>query len=198
MALGDFEAPSAWRQDLDRRWPERAVIKSLVVETLKQVCASERPKLLELGPGDGELLVQLQARYANASFTAADIEPSLLQHLSARVLRPVATVEINLSESWSKLGGPFDAIYSVQMLHDLGGEEALRDAYLKARASLAPGRLLLNADFVEPFVNDDPARPRRIDVETHRRLLWEADFVDSRCVGEVGGMACVCASRGRY
>ena len=109
MALSDFDSPDAWRLDLDNRWPERASLKRLVSDTLVQHCeASElrgTVRFLELGPGDGELLLLLQQRCPKADFAAADIQPTLLEFVAARAERPVTCVTADLSQAWSTLPG---------------------------------------------------------------------------------------------
>lgn len=197
MALRDFDSPAAWRQDLDNRWPERVTIKRLVTSVLAQCgLTGDRgsPQFLELGPGDGELLGLLQSECPNAEFTAADIEPALLEFVAERAARHVACVTADLAKPWTPLKGPFDVIYTMQAMHDLGGEAALRHAYNEAFARLVPGGLLLNADFVQPMVQDNPAHPRRFPVPTHLELLRSIGFARAWCEGEAGALACICAT----
>ena len=198
MALSDFDSPDAWRLDLDNRWPERASLKRLVSDTLVQHCeASElrgTVRFLELGPGDGELLLLLQQRCPKADFAAADIQPTLLEFVAARAERPVTCVTADLSQAWSTLPGPYDVIYTMQAMHDLGGEAPLRHVYSEAFARLTPGGLLLNADFVQPMAHDDPDRPRRFPVTTHLELMRSVGFTHTWSAGEAGTLACVCAT----
>ena len=61
MPLNDFDTPTAWRIDLDERWPERLAIKQAVLDRLSQHVAeresAKRPlRVLELGVGDTEML----------------------------------------------------------------------------------------------------------------------------------------------
>ena len=89
-------------------------------------------------------------------------------------------------DTWTRGLGPFDAVFTFQTLHDLGGVDALEVVYRQVHGLLAPGGILVNADFVVPFEKDDPERPRRLPVETHENLLSSLVFIDFRCVTATG------------
>ncbi|MXX04048.1 MAG: class I SAM-dependent methyltransferase [Gemmatimonadetes bacterium] len=166
-------------------------------------------RLLELGVGAGGLACtvldtltdQTGARPSwTIEYTGIDIEQVLFQHVDEMLVsaghQNVQLVCTNLKEdTWPRGLGPFDAVFTLQTLHDLGGIGALEAIYRQAHGLLATGGLLVNADFVVPFEKDDPERPRRLPVETHENLLSSLGFVDFRCELQRGKMACMSVQR---
>ena len=224
MALSDFTGPDyidAWTADLDRRWPERAAMAGCVVGALARWRdegggdpSEEKPhaviRVLELGVGAAGLARSVLNSLADTSgegpsaaveYTGIEIESALVLHgkelLETAGHRDIRLVRADLKDdAWTAGIGPFDAAYSLQTFHDLGGIEALETVYRQIRKLLAPGGILVNADFVVPFEKDNPERPRRLPVETHRRLLSSLGYVDFRCEMQQGKLACMAAGRG--
>lgn len=166
-------------------------------------------RLLELGVGAGGLAAALLDSLAEkpgqdppgtVEYTGIEIEPALVQHgrklLTAARHRDAHLIHTDLKDdAWPRGLGPFDAVFTLQTIHDLGGVDALEAVYRQGHGLLAPGGILVNADFVVPFEKDDPDRPRRLPVETHERLLASLGFVDFRCELVRGKMACMSARR---
>ena len=223
MALSDFAGPDyidAWTADLDTRWPERAEMADCVVRTLAGWfdegggTSSEEKRnavirLLELGVGAGRLATSVLNSLADTSgegppsdveYTGVEIEPALVLHgkelLDEAGHRNIRLVRADLKDdAWTAGIGPFDAVFTLQTLHDLGGIDALEAVYRQIHRLLSPGGILVNADFVVPFEKDDPAQPRRLPVETHQGLLSSLGYVDFRCDLRIGKMACMSARR---
>ena len=197
MPLDDFETPAAWRQDLDSRWPERLEMKAVVLTALRgHLTGFSRPaKVLELGVGDGELLQQVATSEPTAHLAAADINPRLLAYSRDRMDdNRVEFVEQDLRQSWSAdLREDWDLVYTLQSLHDLGGRDALTDVYAKIAQSIAPGGMLLNADFVVPMPHDDPAAPRRFPADVHVEILHGCGFIDAKPIAQFGQLGCIAA-----
>ena len=196
MAVSDFETPLLWRQDLDERWPERLVMKGLLKHFLLQHFSDQtNPKILELGIGDGELLVDLIDLLPEAQMVAMDVNQTLLDHCSKRVptghILPVCK---DLTHSWSEgYENTFDAVYSLQSIHDFGGRESLKFTYTEIASALKPGGALLNADFVVPLLQDKRAIPRRFPVEEHLQVLGECGFQQTTVLRKEGLLGCVTA-----
>lgn len=166
-------------------------------------------RMLELGVGAARLARSVLNSLADTSgegsptaveYTGIEIEPALVQHgkelLETAGHRDIRLVRADLKDgAWTAGIGPFDAVFSLQTLHDLGGIDALEAVYRQIRGILAPGGILVNADFVVPFEKDDPDRPRRLPVETHKDLLSRLGFIDFRCELQQGKMACIAARR---
>jgi len=214
----------AWTKDLDRRWPERAAMADCVVRTLvgwqrvpderygSGSCEKNRHtkiRLLELGVGAGELAQTVLSALFDGSesvraiaveYTGIEIEPALALHVDELLAKSgyqdARVIQADLrGDAWTNGLGPFDAVFTLQTLHDLGGVDALEAVYRQIHGLLAPGGILVNADFVFPFEKDDPDRPRRLPIETHENLLSSLGFVDFRCEMHLGKMACMSARR---
>lgn len=166
-------------------------------------------RLLELGVGAGGLAVAVlnaivdkpgEEEPGTVEYTGIEIEPALVQHgrklLVAAGHQDACLIQADLKDNaWTRGLGPFDAIFTLQTLHDLGGVDALEAAYRQVHGLMVPGGILLNADFVVPFEKDDPDRPRRLPVVTHQDLLSSLGYVDFRCGLRQGKMACMSARR---
>ncbi len=171
-------------------------------------------RLLELGVGAAGLARDLiraliegavsgkprPAESTGIEYTGVEIEPALIAHgrklISAVGHGDTRLVQADLRDgAWTRGLGPFDAIFTLQTLHDLGGIDALASIYRQGFELLAPGGILVNADFVVSFEKDDPALPRRLPVETHRALLTRLGYVDFKCALRCGKLACMSARR---
>ncbi len=184
------------------------------VRNLRQAGSREKKchaviRLLELGIGAGGLAEAVLDALVDASgegspdaveYTGIDIEPALVSHGKERLMvaghHDAHLIQADLKDgNWICGNGPFDAVYSLQTFHDLGGVEALETVYRQTHGLLAPGGVLVNADFVVPFEKDDPERPRRLPVETHQDLLSSLGYVDFKCKLRLGKIACMAARR---
>ena len=126
MALADFDSPADWSRDLDSRWPERVPMAQAVADTVTALAGDgrERCRLLELGVGAGDLLVQLADRLLtqntaqlgrkdDAQWVAVDINPVLLTFVKARLSRfaQIALEQQDLREQWNVAPIPqFDVV----------------------------------------------------------------------------------------
>ncbi|MCY3712632.1 MAG: class I SAM-dependent methyltransferase [Gemmatimonadetes bacterium] len=166
-------------------------------------------RLLELGVGAGGLAQAVLSalfdgaeseRTSAVEYTGIDVEPALVQHVD-EVLEDSGYQDARLiqadlrGDAWASGLSPFDAIFTLQTLHDLGGVDALEAIYRQVHGLLAPDGILVNADFVVPFEKDDPDRLRRLPVETHQDLLSGLGFVNFKCGLQGGKMACMSARR---
>ena len=196
MPLEDFDSPGEWRQDLDRRWPERLAIQDrLVAEVSAGVdrCA-EPPRVLELGTGDGSLARRLRATRPAISLTAVDRNAALCDHGRGRD-DAIQWLCRDLTEPWrDALSGPFQVVYSLQTLHDLGGRDVLAQTYARVADVLDSGGVFVHADFVEPMPHDDPAKPRRFVPDVHVELFSGAGLA-ATLVERRGLLGCFVATK---
>jgi cyclopropane fatty-acyl-phospholipid synthase-like methyltransferase len=192
MALGDFDTPTSWRNDLDARWPERLAMKALLVKTLTDHL-TPTSRILELGIGDGELLDQVSVNFPAAKLVAVDVQSELLEHCRTRLQgRNIDFVEQDMGKPWQEsIGSGFDAVYSLQSFHDVGGREALLGVYRAIAEVLVPGGLLLNADFVVPMAHDDSADPRRFAADQHVEMLLGCGFNSAVSLARHGKLGCI-------
>lgn len=202
MALSDFDTPKLWRDDLDQRWPERLAMKDVIKRLLIEHCDNlSNPMMLELGIGDGELLLDLVRLMPQAQLTAMDVNQVLIDYCKASLSSGsiahdrTSFIKQDLSQAWSEgHENTFDSVYSFQSIHDFGGREALVATYANIAAVLKPGGILINADFVVPLPHDTQAQPRRFPVEDHLRVLRDCGFEQAAVIHEAGLLGCMMAT----
>ena len=214
--LSDFTGPKYiddWIAHLDSLWPEREPIRQHLIEAIanwQEETSRQTIRLLELGVGNGRLalatLQRLQSDTTDLSYLAADINGDLLNSALAKIqkgLPACATTallgDLNdpsfLLDSLASGGQPqIDVVFSLQSLHDLNGHAALRGIYETVFQLLSPGGLLVHADFIVAFEQDDPENPRRFPVDVHRTLLEELGCTNFARQIE-GKLACMTARR---
>ncbi|MBT3425236.1 MAG: class I SAM-dependent methyltransferase [Gammaproteobacteria bacterium] len=194
VALSDFNSPREWCLDLDRRWPERLQIKALLLRQIGEALQprEQQRRILELGIGDGELMLKLSQIQSNSLIMGVDINPELLAYSRARLgSAQVELIDQDLKQPWGHdIGDSFDLVYSLQSFHDLGGYTELLAIYTQIRQVLVPGGKLFNADFITPMAHDDPAAPRRFPPEVHLALLKECGFITPELIEQRGAIGC--------
>ena len=195
----DFHSPEGideWLQSLDDRWPARANLAQHIIEQIDAL-PNFGPHVLELAPGGGKLAEQLLS-VVPATYTAVDFSRPLLersrQRLSSYAHR-VQLIHADLNEDdWPpQVTAPVHAIFSLQSLHDLGDGRQVERIYQIAYEILAPGGLLLNADFLH---NPEDPRPGRLPIEQHLRLLHTHGFQRPACTLEIDGFGCIAGFAG--
>ena len=211
MALSDFSGLDYiddWWQDLNKRWPERVPISEYLVRRLVSWCErsnNTEHRILELGVGGGALAASVldaleKANLQPLNFTGIDLEPELTRQVEGR-LNGVTQTRIHIyhadlrERDWAEDLGRFDVIYSLQTFHDLGGQGALTAIYRRVFSLLSAGGLLINADFVIPFPNDNPKEPKRLPVDTHHHILTNLGYTRFKNEVSVGKLACMTAGR---
>ena len=128
-------------------------------------------------------------------YTGVDNSPALLERAKARLApfgRRATLVQADLNgDTWvNQLAGPFDAIVSMQALHDLGPEAKIERIYRLSRGLLAPGGVLLNADLVVAPGSENPEKPGRLTIARHLQLLTTYGYKGVRCSHEHGQFGC--------
>ena len=201
MPLNDFDTPTAWRIDLDERWPERLAIKQAVLDRLSQHVAeresAKRPlRVLELGVGDTEMLGKVAGAFDSAELVGLDLNKQLLKHGQAALGDRATFVHQDLRLPFDHaIDTHFDIVYTFQTLHDLGGRNQLQSIYETVGTHLVPGGLLVNADFVEPMPHDDAANPRRFPASVHIEILQNLGFTDCGLYTREGAIGCIAAHK---
>jgi len=213
------EVIDAYLQRLEAGWPERKEIAAHITEQIvKQVEKEEQAALtiLELCCGPGQLAKTLLQRLPTVQYTGIDLSPSFLtfaeQQLKSNSAR-VTLVEADLNDAeWPNALVPipqehqdnsvndcitdsgsiyFDAIVSMQSLHDVGDEAVIARIYRQAKEHLLPGGFLLNADLVVPVGEELPKNPGRRSIPRHLELLTEAGYAEPRCTLARGNFGAV-------
>jgi len=93
---------------------------------------------------------------------------------------------------WAEgIEGCFDLVYTLQSMHDIGGEEAISKIYQACAKLIAPGGWLMVADFVVTEEAFDPDKPGRLPIAWHLGALSDAGFSAAVCSLETGKLACM-------
>ena len=134
-------------------------------------------------------------------YTGVDLSPPFLavaQETLVLYTNRVNLLEVDLSDvEWvdqlmTKVGTTqFDAIISLQSLHDVGDEDAIARLYGLAKGLLAPGGLFLNADLIVPPDEPRPDNPGRLPIARHLALLTAQGYHSPQCTLAMGNFGCV-------
>jgi SAM-dependent methyltransferase len=160
-----------------------------------------QPAVLELCCGAGLLAETLLPALPTARYVGIDVNPPFLDTARAR-LEPwqervtLLCADLN-GETWPQeladAGAParFDAVVSLQSLHDLGGEPEVARMYAMAQSVLRPGGLFLNADLIVAPGQELPDNPGRRSVVRHLALLNDCGYTNTAFTLEVGDFGVV-------
>lgn len=193
-------AVTAYLARLANGWPERPQLALHIVKQISTL-GKAAPRVLELCCGPGWLAAQLLPALPTMHYVGVDISPPFLTFARAE-LAPhadrVTLLEIDLSNAaWpatltNQVGAAsFDAIISLQSLHDVGDEATIARLYGECKALLAPRGLLLNADLIVPPGELLPDNPGRLSVERHLALLAEQGYQTPSCTLSTAKFGCL-------
>ena len=199
LRTADLQTPDdveQWLARLNRDRPARAQIIEHIVDQVAgfvQQTATATPLVVELCPGAGVLTQALLTRLPTLRLVAIDGSDVLLRYGQSRLARFGDRVrwihaDLNRDEWQQQIDEPSHAIVSMQSLHDVGGEEAVRRLYGWGRERLVAGGLLLNADLV--VEEGEPARSNRLTAARQLALLEECGLVEVQCTLRVADFAC--------
>jgi predicted TPR repeat methyltransferase len=193
MRLAEVETAEdaeRWRAYLDERWPTRP-------QMIKEICRAvgelgrDKPQVLELCCGAGLLGQALLDADAGSQYWGVDLNGVVLEAAGRRLAPWDARAQLTAADlnaewdgDWSRTR--FDAVVSLQALHDLGAEAQVEGAYARAAAQLAPGGLLLNADLVD----ETGERPGRMPAARHLELMNRHGLERTVCTFDDGVFVC--------
>jgi trans-aconitate methyltransferase len=189
------EDVAKWTAGLQSRYPERGELMPYIVAQLKAL-PFPALQVVELGPGPGllaELLLHKLPRLTYIGFDTSELLLAFARTKLAPFGQRASLIQADLNtDSWlNQRPGEIHAVISLQALPDLGGESHLERIYGLAHRLLAPGGLLLNADFVVLPGQDDPEQPGRRSIPRHLELLQAQGFEQVACPLETGQFGCL-------
>jgi SAM-dependent methyltransferase len=152
---------------------------------------AKRPRILELGSGPGFLAERLLRALPDAAYDALDFPaamPARAAHRLGAMTSRVRFVERSFRDpSWSEGLGPFEAVVTLQAVHELRHKRHAVALHAQVRDLLAPGgRYLVCDHFVGPGAMDDSELYMTPDEQ--RAALEAAGFADVRCLLTKGTM----------
>ena len=195
---GTPEAILAYRQRLETQWPERAQIAQHIAELILAL-GQPQAQVLELCCGFGRLAEFLLAAIPDLHYTGVDVSPPFLDFARQQlaIYPQVQLLEVDLNDAtWPRLvtsagQARFQAIVSLQSLHDVGDESAVSRVYALAKPLLVPGGFFLNADLIVAEGEVLPNNPGRLPIARHLQLLREHGYGDVACTLATGGFGSV-------
>jgi SAM-dependent methyltransferase len=177
-----------------------AMFDAFVTELTAFAAASAAAELqmFELGSGPGYLAEQLCARVAVARYAALDISRPMHAIAGARLApwgASVDLVEVDYREQGWELAidDSFDAVVTLQAVHELRRADLIPDLYASAGRCLRAGGIALVADIVN--WSGEAPKAHQLTVDEHLHALADAGFVEGRCVLDLGRVALVRAER---
>jgi SAM-dependent methyltransferase len=176
-----FDDPAyvrAWADGINERRPTRL----LVFEQIEQALSAQPSpvlRVLELGSGPGMLAEHLLQHVETIeTYTLFDFSEPMhqlaAQRLAPFALRVVHVVGSFLEDDWaSRLTPSFDAVVSMQAVHELRDATLVPALYREARRLLTPGGVLVVGDIVN---RDGDHQDHRLTPDEHVQAMSDAGF----------------------
>ncbi|MEM7133121.1 MAG: class I SAM-dependent methyltransferase [Chloroflexota bacterium] len=192
---------------LNKKWPARAAMMTTIANRIREQHADkqvENPVVLELCCGGGVLAQYLLATFPQITYTGIDFSPHLLdlaRQTTSSYQDRVTFLEADLNRDWwlnqvSTYSQPtFDAIVSMQAIHDLGDESKVSRIYSKAYMLLKQWGVFINADLIVEPGDELPNNPGRLTILRHLKLLGDWGYWDKQCILEDGGFGCIVGTK---
>jgi SAM-dependent methyltransferase len=154
------------------------------------------PRVLDLGSGPGFLAEHVLSRCDIGQYHLFDFSPYMLAGSRARLVNfsdRVGFHEGNFLRDgwWQALPGPFDAVVSLQAVHEVRDADRIPRLYRDLRSLLRDGGIALIADEVN--IGDQKAK-RLLSVSGHEAALSNAGFNMIRQVYVAGDLVMLSAT----
>lgn len=185
------EYVAAWAAKVDNPI-RRSVFHHILAHLHLELSSDDAAHVVELACGPGLLAEFLLGNHPAMTYEGLDFSAPMLamaeQRLAAFRDRVSLRVVDLREDAWTdSVKRAPQAVISTQALHDVGGAEEHAAIYRASAALLAPGGLLLNADFV-----DRPgAGRRRIDLARHLEMMAAAGLRGTKATLDLGPYACM-------
>jgi SAM-dependent methyltransferase len=160
-----------WAYNADDVRPYRAEVRACVADQV-----GDAQRILELGCGPGLLAETILERAPFAAYTLLDFSRPMLAMARRRAgSYPYTSFELAdfLEPTWSEGLGSFDAVVTMQAVHELRHKQRAALLYQQAHELLAPGGKIVVCDHVPP---DD--QPLHATADEQHSALAAAGFAD--------------------
>ena len=154
-----------WALEADAKRPWRAQVRDAFAEALGagSPVGSPARRILELGSGPGLLAERILGTCDVERYTLFDFSPPMLDMSRARVGNRAAAVFVLgdfKQPDWTRgLEAPFDAVVTMQAVHEIRHKRHVPGLYRQVHALLRPGGVLLVSDHIPA---DDTPRSRAL------------------------------------
>jgi SAM-dependent methyltransferase len=202
----DFRVPhiaATWAHDAELNRPQRPDVRARIAERVTAGRIGElgadpgpgAPRILELGCGPGYLAEAILEEAPFVAYTLLDFSRPFLA-MARRRAGSYPYTDVVLADfvdaAWTEGLGTFDAIVTMQAVHELRHKRRAPALYEQARELLAPGGLFVVCDG-EPQSDS----PLAMTVAEQQAALANAGFTDIEIVAQIDPLYVVCASRTR-
>ena len=176
-----------WAGDANFKRPFRLEFFDAFVAELSGI---NNPKLLDVGSGPGFLAEHVLRSSDVGSYHLFDFSPHMLELSRVRLRdfgeRAVFHQGSFLDERWwQSLPAPFDAIVSMQAIHEARDGSRIPKIYEELRRLLRPGGLVLIADEVN---EGDKKEKHLLSLSEHGSGLLKAGFEEFRFIQSAGDL----------
>ena len=173
-----------WVGIANTRRPHRAKFIDAFVTEVSRLA---EPDLLDLGAGPGFLAEQVLSRCAVSSYHLLDFSPRMLELARARLAGFGGRVFFHqidfLQENWwQSLPAGFDAVVSLQAVHEVFQAERISELYSGVASLVAEGGKIIIADKLDFETEEGTGF---LTIEDHETALERAGFREFRRVLEV-------------
>ena len=201
--MHDYTGPHDYfNESYVREWAEAANVKrpfrgEIFARFAIELDALRKPKVLDIGSGPGFLADYLLTRCDISSYHLFDFSPHMLELSRARLARFGDRVCHHqgsfLDEAWwAALPGPFDAIVSMQAVHEVRDAARIPQLYGELRRLLGERGILLIADQVN---SEDKQEEHFLTAKEHEAAFARAGFEEYRQIDAAGDLALFGAKR---
>lgn len=164
---------------------------------VSELAALGNAEVLDVGSGPGFLAERVLTACDVASYHLFDFSPRMLELSRARLCefgeRAVFHQGSFLDEGWRQsLPAPFDAIVSMQAIHEVRDSAQIPRLYAELRMLLRAGGIILIADEVNA---GDKNEKHLLSLNEHETALSTAGFEQFRLVHAAGDLVLFAATR---
>lgn len=176
-----------WVGIANTRRPHRAKFIDAFVTEISRLA---EPDLLDLGAGPGFLAEQVLSRCAVSSYHLLDFSPRMLELARARLAgfgERVFFHQIDFLQEnwWQSLPAGFDAVVSLQAVHEVFQAERISKLYSGVASLVAEGGKIIIADKLDFETEEGTGF---LTIEDHETALERAGFREFRRVLEIEDM----------
>ena len=176
-----------WERIANSKRPFRIQFFDLFAAELQQIAGG---RLLELGSGPGFLAEHILKRCPVAAYHLFDFSPHMIELSRARLAPFGERVCLHQGsflddDWWRRLPGPFDAIISMQAIHEVRRAERMSQLYSESRLLLKDGGAILIADKMD---DETKSEAERFTADKHLAAFSESGFKEIRQVYTAGDL----------
>ena len=165
---------------------------------IAELSVLDNPKVLDIGSGPGFLAELVLARCEVASYHLFDFTPHMLEMSRARLAafreRAVFHQGSFLDAGWWQLlPSPFDAVVSIQTIHEARDGARIPQIYAELKFLLDDGGVVLVADEVNDAENHEE---HLLTLKEHEAAFLQSGFENFRRIFAAGDLVMFGAKRG--